>query len=623
MPTPIPLRPQHQEELLLTHLRSFLGILDEAAIQMVRQRLRWVEVAGGETLMRQGEPGDALYMLVSGRLRVYIDEHEQRRIVREIARGEVVGEMSLYTDAPRSATLVAIRDSVLVSLDKADFTQLLATSPEVSTALTRQIIQRLQSERSLTLIDKPVTMALMPISADVDAAALAVELASQLSLKGRVGVLDSTVMARHFENAARATDGELGASQRRSVAMLLDQIESAHDYVLLVADAQPSDWTQMCVRHADEILLLANAAAPPVLHANEQQILVDRPPRSEAAEILVLLQAAELNHPTGTALWLNRRPLSGHVHVRVSHAPDMARLARIQSRSAVGLVLAGGGARGFAHLGVYRALCEHGIAIDYFGGTSIGAVMAGFLASDLPFKTIDDLARELFARNPTGDFNFFPVISLFKGQRLRQIVGEAVDRAVGHGAHIEDLWKNYFCVSTNFSKARELVLERGDLLKALLSSVAIPGALPPVVMDGDLICDGGTFNNFPVDVMHQQRGVGRVIGVDLSNSKSRRIEFDEMPSAWALLRDRLRPRKHRRYKLPSLANLLINTTVLYSASRRNQAKALTDLYFNPPLDRIGMLDWSQYDLVVQQGYQHAVETLRLADNNAVIGPTAI
>jgi NTE family protein len=249
--------------------------------------------------------------------------------------------------------------------------------------------------------------------------------------------------------------------------------------------------------------------------------------------------------------------------------------------------------------------------------------MAGFLASDLPFKTIDDLARELFARNPTGDFNFFPVISLFKGQRLRQIVGEAVDRAVGHGAHIEDLWKNYFCVSTNFSKARELVLERGDLLKALLSSVAIPGALPPVVMDGDLICDGGTFNNFPVDVMHQQRGVGRVIGVDLSNSKSRRIEFDEMPSAWALLRDRLRPRKHRRYKLPSLANLLINTTVLYSASRRNQAKALTDLYFNPPLDRIGMLDWSQYDLVVQQGYQHAVETLRLADNNAVIGPTAI
>jgi NTE family protein len=609
MPTPIPLRPQHQEELLLKHLRSFLGILDEAAIQMVRQRLRWVEVAGGETLMRQGEHGDALYMLVSGRLRVYIDEHEQRRIVREIARGEVVGEMSLYTDAPRSATLVAIRDSVLVSLDKADFTQLLATSPEVSTALTRQIIQRLQTERSMTLIDKPVTMALLPISAGVDAAALAASLAAQLSLKGRVGVLDSSVMARHFANAARASSGELGASQRRSVAMLLDEIESAHDYVLLVADAQPTEWTQMCARHADEILLLADANAPPVLHPNEQQILVDRPPRSEAAEILLLLHAADASHPSGTALWLNRRPVSGHVHLRLSHAPDIARLGRIQSRSAVGLVLAGGGARGFAHLGVYRALCEQGTEIDYFGGTSIGAVMAGFMASDLPFKTIDNLARELFARNPTGDFNFFPLISLFKGQRLRHIVGEAVDRTLGHGAHIEDLWKNFFCVATNFSKAHELVLQRGDLLKALLSSVAIPGALPPVVMNGDLICDGGTFNNFPVDVMRQQRGVGTVIGVDLSSSKSHRIAFDEMPGAWALLRDRLRPRQQRHYKLPSLANLLINTTVLYSASRQQQAKALTDLYFNPPLDRVGMLDWSKYDLVVQQGYQHALEVL--------------
>ena len=124
-------------------------------------------------------------------------------------------------------------------------------------------------------------------------------------------------------------------------------------------------------------------------------------------------------------------------------------------------------------------------------------------------------------------------------------------------------------------------------------------------------------DNFPVDVMRQQRGVGMVIGVDLSNSKVRRIEFDEMPSAWTLVLDRLRPRKHRRYKLPSLANLLINTTVLYSTSRQKQAKALTDLYFNPPLDRVGMLEWSKYDSVVEQGYQHAVQTLRADDAAAV------
>jgi len=103
--------------------------------------------------------------------------------------------------------------------------------------------------------------------------------------------------------------------------------------------------------------------------------------------------------------------------------------------------------------------------------------------------------------------------------------------------------------------------------------------------------------------------VGTVIGVDLSSRIARSIEFAEMPSTWALLRDKLRRRQHRRYKLPSLPNLLLNTTILYSVSRQKQAKALTDVYFNPPLDRVGMLDWSKYDVVVRQGYEHALEVL--------------
>jgi NTE family protein len=626
MPTAVPLRPQHQEELLLRHLRAFLGILDEAAIHMVRSRLRWVDVAAGDTLMRQGEPGQALYLLVSGRLRVYIEEDHHKRVVREIARGEVVGEMSLYTDAPRSATLVAIRDSVLVSMGKADFNHLLTTSPAVSMALTRQIIQRLQTERSQTVIDKPVTMALLPISADVPLAQFAASLSEQLSAKGKVGLVDAAQMAPYFAQApvdSHGLDTDIG--HRHAIAMVLDEIESTHDYVLLVADDKPSAWTQVCLRHADEILLLANASAPPALHVSEQHYLINRPPRNEsgeAAEVLVLLHAKASQHPQNTAAWLNRRPVSSHLHVRLSVVADMARLARIQSRTAVALVLAGGGARGFAHVGVYRALCEHGMPIDYVGGTSIGAAMAALIASDLTPEQVTTIARESFARNPTGDFNFFPVISLFKGGRLRSIITEAVRRMAGQGAQIEDLWKNYFCVATNFSKASEQVWLRGDLAKAMLSSVAIPGAFPPVVMAGDLLCDGGTFNNYPVDVMRLQRGVGTIIGVDLSNNKPRRIEFDEMPSAGALLRDKLRGRKSRRYKLPSLPNLLINTTVLYSQSRQKHAKAQTDVYFNPPLDRIGMLDWRKFDDVVQRGYEHALQVLQAQEQHTKPTETA-
>ena len=103
---------------------------------------------------------------------------------------------------------------------------------------------------------------------------------------------------------------------------------------------------------------------------------MNRAAATEAAEILVLLQPEDRVSPRGTRDWLDRRPVSDHLHVRPQRAADMARLAHYLNRSAVGLVLAGGDARGLAHLGVLRALQEQGIEIDCVGGTSICAVMA-------------------------------------------------------------------------------------------------------------------------------------------------------------------------------------------------------------------------------------------------------
>jgi len=287
----------------------------------------------------------------------------------------------------------------------------------------------------------------------------------------------------------------------------------------------------------------------------------------------------------------------------------MARLARIESRTAVGLVLAGGGARGFAHLGVHQALQERGVDVDFVGGTSIGAVMAALVAADQPMDAARAIARRAFGINPTGDFNWLPLLSLISGRRMRRITTQAVTELLGFEPDIEDLWKNYYCIATNYSQAREQPLFSGSLPKALEASTAIPGALPPTIVDGDLLCDGGTFNNFPVDVMRNLRGVGTVIGVDLNFKKARRMDIDEVPGTWALLRDRLRPRKLRRYHLPSMVSYLLNVTILYSMSRQRHARLLTDLYFNPPLDRVGLLEWKRFDQIVAQGYAHAVEVL--------------
>ncbi|HSV55374.1 MAG TPA: patatin-like phospholipase family protein [Burkholderiaceae bacterium] len=595
---------ESQDALLTQLLRTFLGNLDGAAMALLRRHLEWVAIGAGETLMKQGDPGDSMYLSVSGRLRVYVkNEDGVDQMVREMGRGQVIGEMSLYTEDRRSATVVAIRDSVLVRLAKAEFTSLLASSTQVSIALTRQIIGRLQSREAAAVVAPPVTIGLLPISADVDARDFGLKLAAQLTRIGRVCIVDAAAIDAKFQQPGLAARSDAtDADTSRRIALYLNQVEIDHEFVLLIGDALPTPWTERCGRHSDEILLLADAAAPPVLHETELQCLMKRVDRTEAAEILVLLHPTDSEGPRGTRQWLARRPVTDHVHVRPALERDMARLARIQSRTAVGLVLAGGGARGIAHLGVYRALKERGVEIDFVGGTSIGSVMAALIGSDRPVDDVMTIARKAFSGSPTSDFNLIPLLSLIRGRRLRSIIAQAVHELLGHHADIEDLWKNYFCVASNYTQAREDVITRGELLRSMLASIAIPGALPPVLIDGNLLCDGGTFNNFPADVMRARRGVGKVIGVDLGSRKPRSLSLTEIPGNWALLRDRLRPRAQRRYKLPALMSYLLGVNILYSTSRQQESQKLTDLYFNPPLERVGMLQWEKFDSISSQGH---------------------
>jgi NTE family protein len=239
--------------------------------------------------------------------------------------------------------------------------------------------------------------------------------------------------------------------------------------------------------------------------------------------------------------------------------------------------------------------------------------MAMVMASGRPAQEVTDIARQGFATNPTSDYRPLPLMSLIAGRRMRRVIDQAVHQIFGFDAAAEDLWKNWYCVASNYSQAREQVLQHGPLGRAIRASVAIPGALPPVLIDGDLLCDGGSFNNFPVDVMRARRGVGQVIGVDLSVQRARRFRMEEVPSTWALVLDLLRPKRRRRYRFPSLVAYLMNVTILYSSSRRRQNQSLTDLVMNPPLYRVGMLQWRRFDNIVQQGHAHACEVLAKAD----------
>ncbi len=186
--------------------------------------------------------------------------------------------------------------------------------------------------------------------------------------------------------------------------------------------------------------------------------------------------------------------------------------------------------------------------------------------------------------------------------------------AVGAPIGIADLWKPCFCVASNYSRARPEVLRRGDLTAAFTASVSIPAALPPVLRGGDLLVDGGTFNNYPVDVMRQS-GAGRVIGVDLSRDRYRPLELEQMPTSGQILFDRLfRPRSRRRYQgLPYIAATVFNVAGMSSQSHQRRMRDAVDLGFAPDVSGVGMLEWRRFGEVVQIGLEHARSVLSATD----------
>lgn len=599
---------QYQQERLAETLRRIFGEFNHQILATLMPLLEWVELEGGESLFQQGDAGEDLYFVVSGRLRAHVAGQGGRRVIGEIMRGETVGEMAVIAGETRSATVTAIRDSVLVRLSRETFEEVIKAYPPVAMNITRLIIERLKRTSNLRHAGKrPVNICVVPITPGVDAGDFCRRLAPHLSKTGAAMVVDSE-MANAENDPGGVPSSEDAGSRSRTLSHWLDEIESSHEFLLFVADPHPSEWTRRCTRDADEILLLANARLPPDVHQIEESLLTRVTETSAVTQRLVLLHEPDARLPSGTAVWLDRRPVSGHIHIRPALEKDLARLARTLSGTAIGLVLSGGGARGFAHLGVYQALEEYGIPVDRVGGTSIGAVMAAFVAFDLPAAEMIDNARRAFATNPTSDFNLFPFVSLFGGRKLKLVIDGAVRESVGFDADIADAWKNYFCVASNFSRASEEVLTRGAIAKAIRASVSIPAALPPVIHNGDLLLDGGTFNNFPTDVM-ARRGLGRIIGVDLTLERFGKVPMEEVPGMWELLRDRLRGRARRRYHLPSPIGTLLQFSLLTSVSRQQQSRESTDLYFNPDLGRVGMVEWGAFDRIVRMGYDHARRVL--------------
>lgn len=508
-----------------------------------------VELAAGAWLFREGDLADAMYVVRTGQLEIVVGD----RVVRRIGRGDVIGELALLTGGRRSAGVRAIRDTVLRRLSDHAFRDVASTDPTFVLQVAKTVASRLQSIAPAPLANvAPTVLAVIGLADDARINEVATALVDELRQH-----LDAELV------------GPLTAEE-------LERAEARHDRLVLRASASDGPWREFCLRSADRVVLVFGSA--PVSSTLEHQ------PDGQLAGAHLVWVDREPSRAEVVAAFDSFSPVSSHrVRTGALQAGLRPLAARLTGRS-LGLVLAGGGARAFAHLGVLEVLQDAGVEIDRVAGTSAGAIVAGAWALGYDAAGVDACVYDEFVRrNPMRDYTM-PVHGLIKGRRTRA----ALERQFGETL-IEELPREFRCVSVDLLAKRAFVHRRGRLSEAVLASVRMPGVFPPLRMHDSLHVDGTVLDNLPVNAL-TDRDEGPIVAVDIGLGTSGR-------------------RRTGPPSMPSLAETLVRTTLLGGADFVKSARARADLVISPDVGDVGMFEWHEIDTARDAGRRAAEAAL--------------
>lgn len=571
----------------------FLADAPKRALKAAGKDARWFSLPAGWSLFKAGETSDSIFFVLSGSLGAFkLMPDGRSEFVGHIRAGEPVGEMALFQggvdidgdgipdDVAHSSAVYALRDTEILEMSRAGFDRLTKAEPEILTAMIRLILSRLREGPKRGRRTAPKVFALVATSPSID-------------LRLRAEALQSSLAALGVK--ARIVDEEEGDDKP---VKFFDQIEADNDIVIFTSSIGDNAWYRLSIRQADRIWVVARADARP----SYPLLPEDRSP----AQSLKLVDVLLIHHggerkASKPADWLNASGGARVFHWNSVAGVDCDRLARTIAGRSVGVVFSGGGARAYAHIGVVRALREKGIPIDFSGGTSMGAVIAACVAMGWNDDEIDAHIRKAFVdSNPLSDWNL-PVVGMVRGRRVNKRLKEHFGEA-----EIGDLEMPFFAVSANLTDGSYRVHRSGLLRHALRASISLPGILPPVVDDGEVLVDGGVLNNFPADIMREiQRGF--VVGSDVTRVSKGLIaeDFTNPPGffGWIL--------QHGFSSPPPIAGLLMRTATLRQTP--GELRDLVDVLVLPDLKDVELRDWKAYDTAVETGYNAAMAALKDSD----------
>ncbi|MEM8615736.1 MAG: patatin-like phospholipase family protein [Pseudomonadota bacterium] len=571
----------------------FLEDVPKRALRAAGKDARWFSVPAGWPLFKRGEVSQSIYFVLSGSFGAFRTMPDGRsEFLGHVRAGEPVGEMALFQgavdengdgkadNAQHKSSVYALRDSEVLEISRTGFDRLVDAEPELLTALIRLILSRTREPNQRNRRTAPKVFALVATSPTIDLKQRADSL--KQALEG-IGVKARIVEEREGDEKPSA---------------FFDKLEADHDIVILTSVTGDSAWYRLSIRQADRIWVMARADARPSYPLLPEDT---SPAQSLKLVDIVLLHHGGARRASRPVDWLDAAGAARVFHWSGLEGEPCERLARTMAGRSVGVVFSGGGARAYAHIGVVRALRELGIPIDFAGGASMGAVIAACVAMGWSDDEIDRRIRKAFVdSNPLGDWNL-PVVGMVKGRRVDARLKEHFQEA-----EIGDLEMPFFAVSTNLTDGAIRVHRRGLLRRVLRATISLPGILPPLIDDGEVLVDGAVLNNFPADVMRElQRGF--VVGCDVARVPQGldASEFIDPPGFFGWIA------RQGFSSAPPIAGLLMRSATV--SVNPTAGRELVDVLITPELKDIELRDWTAYDQAVEAGYLAAKKKLRDSD----------
>ncbi|MCV2358792.1 patatin-like phospholipase family protein [Paucibacter sp. TC2R-5] len=579
---------------------SVFGALQTEIIEALADAMTLKSVHGGETVIHEGAASDCIIFVISGGLRVSRQGTDgQLLLYNQIQPGQSIGELGMILGQARAQDVTAVRDSRLALLSRQAYERLLQCFPlELSQVFLKAVYDRMRNAPDPADRHLAQTFVLLPLQHQQQhgqQTSLGQDLTLAFAKHGRVA---------HLQAAA---DGSKLLLNGQAVPReALPRIEEEHEFILYESSGEDCAWTRYAFRQADQVVFVADAEADPRL-ADIELTLCLEPGYLLKRRHLVLLHSPAQVQAVPPAPWLLGRDVERIYPLRRGRLGDSARLARFLTGSAVGIVLGGGGARGFAHLGVLRALQECGLAVDLIGGNSMGALIGAQYALG---HDLADILRHTQRFAAGGERPTLPLVSLAAGRRVER----DLKRMFG-SAQIEQLWRPYFAAACNLSLGNTQVLDAGPLWKAVLASNSPAGLLPPVLMRGALLVDGAILDNVPVQAMRmrlgtkleRRRGNGLIIAIDVDVRANLLADHAlKRLSAWSTLKSKFSTRAP---VSPGIAEILYSASHVGSMNQRVRTIAQADHYLEPPVGEYALMAYGRGADIAEVGYRYAMEKI--------------